>query len=225
MQSKDIHGILVARGWNEAYLNKPLDRYYRYQVETVSGLEYFYLERKGPYSRLCLHPRFSDWRTDFRNCNGVKVGQERGDLKGKSDDMLAFPKVKGSTGNDIPEFFPLRFLTPRALTEALAVIAHRADFLPTPPQQGTEVADPGEPNAISGEMAESKPCISVPPIEVEDLVSDLPETSAVSLTHGQSYPTGEPDPCVDESVDSSSYMSDAEKKFVVDFGLVWKHKK
>lgn len=40
----------------------------------------------------------------------------------QSADMLAFPQGIGSTGNKIPEFFPLRFMTEQSLRSAVAEI-------------------------------------------------------------------------------------------------------
>lgn len=50
----------------------------------------------------------------------------------------------------------------------------------------------------------------------KDLASDLPETPSVSSAYGHSTHIEELDSSADETVDSSSYMSDAEKRYVVE---------
>lgn len=130
MNDREILTCLQDIGWEERYTNKPYKKLYRFQVQTTNGWEYFYLERYASDAYLSLHPRFFDWRKEFRACPGVEIGGAKGDLKLKHADMLDFPTVKGRTDDDIPEFFPLRFQSKEALLRAIAVIANKANLIP-----------------------------------------------------------------------------------------------
>ena len=138
MNDKEILASLQALRWEEHYPQKPYVKYYRFRVPTSKGWEYFYLDRSTSNAKLCLHPRFQDWRKEFRECPGVEIGGTNGDLILKSADMLDFPRVKGRTGNDISSFFPLRFNSNDALNRAIAVIADKAHFISVPSTQTAE---------------------------------------------------------------------------------------
>ena len=129
MNDKEILACLQNLGWEEHYPQKQYVRYYRFRVPTSKGgWEVFYLDRSKPDARLCLHPRFLDCRHEFRGL-GAELGGASGELKLKSADMLDFPRAKGRTGDDIPEFFPLRFYSKDALFRAITVIADKANFI------------------------------------------------------------------------------------------------
>lgn len=122
MNSVGIFEFLKKIGWQEDYLHKPLKKYYRLRVSTPQGWEYVYVNRSDPDAMLCLHPRFFEWRNIFRNLPGVDIGGAQGKLMMQSADLLEFPVGKGRTGDDIPEYFPLRFMTDRGLRNAVVEI-------------------------------------------------------------------------------------------------------
>lgn len=128
MDDKKIYEFLISQGWEEHYENDAYVKYYRFRVPTGSGWEFFYLDRATSDAKLCLHPRFFEFRSQFRSIYGVELGGERGALLLKSADMLKFEKTLGRTGNEISEFFPLRFFTGNGLVEAVNLIAKIADL-------------------------------------------------------------------------------------------------
>lgn len=130
MNDREIFEFLISQGWEEHYVNKPYVKYYRFRVPTVSGWEYFYLDRSAHDARLCLHSRFVENRGKFRSIDGVSVGGKKGDLLLKSADMLEYQKTTGRTGDAIPEFFPISFFSAQGLTQAVRVIADLAGLQP-----------------------------------------------------------------------------------------------
>lgn len=128
MDDKKIYEFLTSQGWEENYENDPYVKYYRFRVPTDSGWEFFYLDRATSDAKLCLHSRFFEFRSQFRSIYGVELGGERGALLLKSADMLKFEKTLGRTGNEISEFFPLRFFTENGLVEAVNLIVEIANL-------------------------------------------------------------------------------------------------
>ncbi len=130
MNDKEIYEYLNSLGWEEHYVNDPYVKYYRFRVPSDSGWEYFYLERSSSDAALCLHPRYVNNSREFRSIYGVELGGKRGALLLKSADMLDFEKTIGRTGDEIPEFFPIRFFTKEGLIKAIELISQQAKLRP-----------------------------------------------------------------------------------------------
>lgn len=178
MNSKEIHTYLLTQGWEEHYNFKPYVKYFRYRVATQSGWEYFYLQRKGSYSYLCTDRRFFDWRQEFRKFPGVEVGGVGGQLILQSADMLDFQMGKGGTGDDIPEYFPLSFLSKDALKKAVALIAEKAHFLPNRIHEYSSETHRSESNALV-----------IPDVTIADQVESTSPIPMNLLAATPSHPT------------------------------------
>lgn len=127
MNSSRIRELLILAGWEESYLNTPLEKYYRFRIETPHGWEHVYVNRYSSDAMLCLHSRFLESRRDFHKLPGVEIGGIEGLRIMKSADMRDFKLVEGGgkRKQQIAEFFPLRFLTESALKSAIAELARQ----------------------------------------------------------------------------------------------------
>lgn len=114
MNDKEIYKSLKDFGWEEDYINRPLVKYYRFKVNLDGHSEYVYLDRNSSDARLCFHPKYLSLRNELRQVKGLSLGGEKSLLL-KSADMTVFPKTKGRTNNDIPEFFPVAVSSMEAL--------------------------------------------------------------------------------------------------------------
>jgi hypothetical protein len=123
MNDKDIYKSLKDFGWHEDYINKPLVKYYRFKVNFDGYSEYVYLDRNSNDARLCLHPKYLSLRNEFRQIKGLSLGGEKSLLL-KSADMTVFPKTKGRTNDDIPEFFPIAVNSIEALQGLVKAIKY-----------------------------------------------------------------------------------------------------
>lgn len=123
MNDKDIYKSLKDFGWHEDYINKPLVKYYRFKVNLDGHYEYVYLDRNSSDARLCLHPKYLSLRNEFRQIKGLSLGGKTSLLL-KSADMTVFPKTKGLTNDDIPEFFPVAVNSIEALKGLVKTIKY-----------------------------------------------------------------------------------------------------
>lgn len=134
MYPTEIVATLKDLGWSEYPNEENYDKYYRFKIRSATGWEHVYVERKPKGNNLndaylCLHPKFYEWRKEFKKSFGITIGGRDGKPILQSSNMTDFPLGDGRTGDKIPEYFPLRFQSVTDLKHAVAVISNMANIL------------------------------------------------------------------------------------------------
>ena len=134
MYPKEIVATLKDLGWTEYPDEENYDKYYRFKIRCAIGWEHVYVERKPKGNNLndaylCLHPKFLDWRKEFKKSFGITIDGRDGKEILQSSNMNDFPLGVGRTGDKIPKYFPLRFQSVTDLKHAVTVIISMANFL------------------------------------------------------------------------------------------------